>query len=148
MKTFPTQYPFSNRQGVTFDKEFLERIAGGVFKAFGELARSKGLELSYVMMWAMEECNDINTFPALVGSSFIRAAKWPSRMDIKFALLAELDDDIVDPIMNNFDKEVLTLIDFERLIEEDGEEIKKALESDRRTKYKILQKLKEKWTGE
>jgi len=147
LKTFPNSYPYLNKHGVSFSKRDLEITARFILKSFGENARNKGLELSLIILWAMGECDNEETFLGLVASSFARSARWSSRNDLKFSLYGELYEDEIDKTLLESDKTVLNLIDFERLLESEPKAALALTQGSKDAKYRAIKKLQEKWNG-
>jgi len=57
-KQFPQSYPYLTKSGLVITKELLEELIKELFLTTGEKGLEFGLEMSYMLLWAMDNIED------------------------------------------------------------------------------------------
>lgn len=142
---FPESKIFLNKHGVEFCQRDLEETAARIFKVFGSRAEQRGLELAYILLWALEKCSDKTIFLLMVSKVFARASRWPDRNLIKLRVKDMFEQEIVDELESTLEDRVLRKLDFEKLIKERPKEFYKTHSSNRMERHRAIQELKKHW---
>lgn len=65
MKHFPNSYPYLNKHGVEFTKKQVEDLAREILTYHRKKTLDFGLELSYIILWAMETAENHEAFKGI-----------------------------------------------------------------------------------
>lgn len=118
MKTFPQSWPYLNKHGVELDLNEIKLTIRETYK------RSKGidfgLELVYILIWAIDNVKVKEAFRGVVISLALKAEKRNIHMEKKSLLtLGGLDDyDFVDETFGNSEEAMILRLDAKSLFEQ------------------------------
>lgn len=143
MRSFPTSYPYSNRVGLTIDKDELEALSELFLNSSKPKTLDLGLELSYIILWGLSKATDVDHLMKLVGGLFYRTIKRsPKKQDSTDELLHR----IIDPISLDKEDRILETLDMRKAL--GGSEAVEQLTTSRsRDRLKKLYQLKKLWEG-
>ncbi|MBA4259179.1 MAG: hypothetical protein C0446_08440 [Chitinophaga sp.] len=144
MNAFPNSYPFSNELGLVFYKRYLDLFLLKIYKNFK--IRDINLELAQLVLWAMTVSDSLDRFEKLVYLMvriLLKRSQIQRKEDIKKFINIELVSGL-SYIHNEFEKVELDF-DLENAV---GKSLPKLVELDRRRKWELVQKLKEKFNGD
>ena len=144
MKTtsFPKSWPCLTSNDLTISKEFIDELIVEMFTFFKPKGLDFGLELSYIILWAFDNCKSIGTFSNLVAVLFGRAIRRgvaEERRQTQKNL--ELFDVHMDTMTANLEEEIINRITIESLTHGcyTTEEV---VDLDRRIRHKVVGKMK------
>ncbi len=142
---FPTSYPYSTNAGWSITSQELSDLADKLLTSNKPLSENFGLELAYIMLWALDRAETKTNFVSLTTGLFFRALK--QRRDLAGAVpnyitLEEIELLCINSI--NLENILLTQMDTESIIG-DEVEVTRIASMRKRDRDRKIQELKEKW---
>lgn len=140
MKTFPKSWPYLNNKGFEIDLEVIDKIVINIFKRFNKKSLDFGLELAYIILWALDQAESKEHLEKLVAVVMLRAIQKglsyeKRRVSPEIPLVENM---VHQEATNTLDRLTLeTLLDPEYTIEE-------VLEQDRRVRHRTISKVRRK----
>ncbi len=138
MKSFPESYPYLTKGGILLTEKEINTVAKNVFEYFGHRALEFGLELTYLLMWVLDNLKTKDSFERVSMRLFSRVIRNPPARPMVYR---ELDDNFVDARILNTEEKLLMRHDLLNHLDQ-YDSIEGIMETDKHTKRKLLLKLK------
>ena len=146
MKRFPESFNFSNEHGLTFTRREINDIAADLLEQFSPQGLEFGLELTYLILWAVNISKCKTTVYALIATVFRRVVKCKLYSGRRSTLLDDtddLDEAIVDAESLGREERLLMYLDFESIFGR-TDSLKELQEMDRRRRSERLEQMRKK----
>lgn len=141
MNVFPSSYPYSNRLGLVFPPRYIDTFLSKVYK--NPQVRNINLELAELLLWAMTTSDTLDKFEKLI-YSMIKVLLKRSQIQRKEELKKFVNIELISGVgMTHKEFEQVEInLDVTNSV---GKPISEITELDRRRRWEMVQKLKEKF---
>lgn len=150
MKSFPKSSRFSNKHGLQFTTREINILASDLLNDFSPKGLDFGLELTYILLWAVSNCKNKNTMYELSATIYRKVIKhkmYSGSRSTDDMSTEDLDENWPDESKTAFEERTLMFIDFDNLFGMTTT-IEELADMDRRRRSEMVAKLKAKLGGD
>ena len=140
MKTFPKSWPYLNNKGFEIDIEVINKIVINIFKRFNKKSLDFGLELAYIILWALDQAESKEHLEKLVSVVMVRAIKKGMSYEKR---RVSIEIPLVEHLVHQEAADILDLLTLENLLDPEYT-IEEILEQDRRVRHRTISKIRRK----